>query len=380
MIGHSQYQYRKPAELTRLPIHLQSAGLLAVLAFAPACAFAQAPASTTDGQPGSSTTAPAPQAATLPAIKLSAGNVSVEAFTTKPAAPAAIGAAPGAALGITGSTSPLFGSTPPGTIGGGGIHATFGTDSLTVGLTGASAVVTPSNLLPNPSSNSLSTVYGADVSGHLFGNRVLVDSDFAVSPTGTDNSLTAALADHDNTSYRALLGYNFGSWSLKGGYQAIGTNFASPLTFLDMGSWSSPNNVAGPEFEANFQPTHSLSIGAHGNFLQGQEDAGALSPVGKNDQVSNLNLRAEYKVAGSSSIDLGYEWVQWNLHNDQGLLAAAGTPSEQYITVGVGHNFGDTALKMLYSVGNYTDDGTHMAPSGQNSHDEEAITQLSVAF
>ena len=324
----------------------------------------------------------------LPAITIGTGNTKILAFTTPRAitgyaAPTGLNSPSYSLQPISPGSQFLSGAGPQG-IGGGGIHATFGSsESLVLGITGATALST-SIVGGTPVSGPAVTVYGADLSGklHVFRtDRLLIESGIQVSPVGRDSSLAGAIAAGNNQSYRALVGYDFGSWSLKGGYQATDPYFASPLVLDGLGSWQDPNNVQGPVIDAHYQPTKSITLAARGNFLQGQNDVGSLSPVGRNDSISHVDFQAHYGLTRSSSLDLGYEWVQWDLKNDQGLLAAAGKPVEQYITIGVGHNFGpSTALKMLYRIGNYSDDGTHMSPTGQDLHDDEAIGQLSVKF
>jgi len=278
----------------------------------------------------------------------------------------------------------LTGSQAQG-IGGAGIRASFGSDrSLVVGVTSALAQNGSDPTRIAPSTPGYSAVYGVDVSGKLrvFSmDRILVDSGIEVSPVGPDTSLSAALGAGNNQSYRALLGYDFGAVTIKGGYQAVNPNFSSPLGFDSFSAWQNPGNVEGPVIDVNYSPTRSITFAALGNFLQGQNDVGSVSPLGKNDRVSHVNVQARYGLPGSSSLDLGYEWVEYDLNNDQGLLAAPGKPTEQYITIGVGHNFGSSAaLKMLYRIGNYADDGTHLSPTGQDIHDDEAVTQLSIKF
>jgi hypothetical protein len=275
----------------------------------------------------------------------------------------------------------LTGSQAQG-LGGAGIRASFGSDrSLVVGLTSAVAQGTGVNAGTSPYN---AAVYGIDVSGKLrvfSTDRLLIESGIEVSPVGPDTSLSSALSASNNESYRAMVGYNFGAVTIKGGYQAVNPYFSSPLSIDNLSAWQDPSNVAGPEIEAKYSPTRLITLAAHGNFLQGQNDIGAVSPIGRNDHVSHVNVLAQYGLPGSSSLDLGYEWVEYDLKNDQGLLAAPGKPTEQYITIGVGHNFGSsTALKMLYRVSNYVDDGTHLSPTGQDQHDDEAVTQLSIKF
>ncbi len=278
-----------------------------------------------------------------------------------------------------------------------GARITVGTpDTFVVGVTGLIARTTgdagplvgpygaPSNIDPykNKPYNNLS-VYGADFSGTLpFVKKsgLTLDGEVAVSPTGLDSRFGNVNSTKGDEAYYGELGYTFGPLVVKGGYKDIYTNFAAPGYWGRLGSWTNPTNVHGGIVSASYAITPDISLVGNGNFFQGQYNVGNTSPLGKNDKLDQYQVGVKYGLSSSSNVDLGYEWVQYDLKNDQHLLTAAGKPTEQYITLGVGHSFSQSAsLKLLYQIIDYKDKNTGFDPAG-DSKGGVALTQFSVKF
>jgi hypothetical protein len=229
-------------------------------------------------------------------------------------------------------------------------------------------------------------VYGVDFNGNIPYAKVSglsLYAEFANSATGLNSSLANVNSSHGTEAYDAELKYNFGQANVQAGYRDIYANFAAPGDWGRIGDYINPTNVRGPVVHASYDVTPTLSIMGDGNFYQGQYDDGYQNPLGKNDDLTQFDLGAKYGINKAYDLNLGYEWVQWNLKNDQMLLPNSGKPVEDYITIGVGHSFNQNAtLKLLYQIIDYKDDNTGFDPqaNGGNEHGGVAVTQLSVKF
>jgi len=243
-------------------------------------------------------------------------------------------------------------------------------------------------------------VYGADFHGNIpfVGNTgITLDSEVAMSQTGLFSHLGAANTDHGDVAWIAELGYKIDDVTVKGGYQQIGAAFAAPGYWGHVGTWTNPTNVEGPVADANIDITDNLSLVGKAYFYKGIDTvptyyAGQLvssaSPLGNKDDLNGFQADLKYGIARNYDVDLGYEFDQWTINNELGLLknpttgatASSGKPTEQYITLGVTHNFNQNAsLKLLYQVDDYSDHSTWFDPNG-DSQGSVALSQLSVKF
>ncbi|HEY3332278.1 MAG TPA: S-layer homology domain-containing protein [Capsulimonadaceae bacterium] len=266
-----------------------------------------------------------------------------------------------------------------------GARMTFGNpDKWTIGATAVLARTTLPTVDPVKTGTPITTasVYGADFNGDLpfFGGHALsLDAEFATNPTGNGSKFGNVNSDKGNEAWKALVGFHLGGLALHGGYREIYTNFNAPGSWGKIGSWTNPTNIRGAEVSGVFGLSDKLSINTEANFYQGRYDVAAQSPLGKDDKLNRANIGVKYGLSSTSTFDLGYEWVQWDLKNKQGLLAAAGKPTEQYITIGYGQNLNkNTAVKLLYQVLDYTDKGTGFG--GGDSKGGVLVGQASVKF
>lgn len=282
-----------------------------------------------------------------------------------------------------------------------GTHITFGAPGgFTVGVTGLLARVSEpieddffDNGLDNIAIDSWSDkpydtigVYGADLHGPIPGVSGLgFDGEYAISQTGSNSQFGNVNSTGGNEAWNANLSYNFGPVGVKAGYEQIYNNFEAPGYWGTIGSWSNPLNVKGGVFSANYSPMSALSLTASGNVLQGistidNSDGVSESPLGHSDDLDSFKVNAKYAFNSAYNVDLGYEWVQWNLKGDTGVTA--GKPLEQYINIGVGHPFSSNAtLKLLYQIINFSasSTGTSFDPGG-DSWGGVAVSQLEVKF
>jgi predicted porin len=286
-----------------------------------------------------------------------------------------------------------------------GARVTFGNpDAFTIGVTGLIARVNPSVILTSgisgfvpgfPSTftgpfdpynakpyNNLA-VYGVDFQGtvpFVKKSGLTLDGEFANSATGFDSRFGNVNSTKGTEAWYAELGYTFGPFNIKGGYKEVYNNFAAPGFWGKIGEYTNPTNIRGPIVHASFAITPTLSLVGDGNFFKGIYNLGDQNPLGKDDDLTSFDVGLKYGLTSAYNVDLGYEWVQWNLKNNQGLLLASGKPTEQYITIGLGHNLSrNSSLKLLYQIIDYKDKGTGFDPLG-DSHGGVAVTQFSVKF
>lgn len=264
-----------------------------------------------------------------------------------------------------------------------GARVTFGNpDSWTVGVTGL--LGTTDGVVTNPYSGNPSNnfgVYGAD------GMVVLpagftVQGEFALDTIGYDSVLGNVDDTKGNEAWWAGAGWGTGGFNIKADYKQVYTNFASPGYWGNIGSWVNPTNIEGPEVYARYAFTPSLSLNVEGEYYQGQYDEAnaALNPLNKDDKLYNVAGGLKYGLTSNTNVDLGYEWVEWDLQgNTQGVTK--GDPVQQFITIGVGHDINpNTAVKVLYQIDTYDGDGTNFYAGTDKANGGILVGQASVKF
>jgi len=312
------------------------------------------------------------------------------------------------AAGLNGSTGSRSGAYLPGSVVQGGINtptgqyideasglrATFGTpDTYTIGITGLLARVdttagpSPIDPITGKTYNNL-LVYGADYNGYIPGlekTGITLDGEVAVSATGLDSRLANADATKGNDAWKAELGYGFGPVSLKGGYQVVYSGYAAPGSWGKIGDWTNPTNIKGGLANISYAFSPSIKFVADGQYYQGQDNVGQNSPLGKEDHVGTFDVGVKSALTSAYSVDLGYEYVQWDLKNDQTLLNTHGNPTEQYITLGVGHPINKNSdVRLAYQIIRYSSDKTDFLGGGAdgtgNAVGGVATTQFDFKF
>jgi hypothetical protein len=265
-------------------------------------------------------------------------------------------------------------------------RVTWGTpDNINVGITGLIAQTNNAASLDPVKDNIYNNlaVYGADGSAVLpfVPNHALtIDGEVAVASTGFNSRFGNVNSSSGNEAWDANLGYAIGPLHLKAGYKEVYAAFAAPGYWGRIGSWTNPTNVKGPVVSADYAITPSLSASADGSFYKGGYDVGFENPLGKDDDLNAFDVGLKYGLTAAYNLDLGYSWDQYNLKNNQGQLLNSGKPTEQYITLGVGHSFSPNAsIKLMYQIIDYKDKDTGFDPAG-DSKGGVALTQVSLKF
>lgn len=234
---------------------------------------------------------------------------------------------------------------------------------------------------PKTSSAPMDT-YGAAVNGSL-------PLGFTVEANLSLDSLSNREADlskilNSPQAWNALLGYRWGAFNFKAGYREIDNGFVSPLTWSSTVLDPGLSNVQGTELAGSYSFTPRAMVVAGGLFYQGMPNDGQYSVLGITDHVNTANVGLNYGLGSNSSLNFGYEWVQWDFsHNTNLAPLLTGKPTEQYITVGLGHNVNKTtAIKLLYQVSEYNSNPSSSISSStplENSGDR-VLGQASFKF
>ena len=224
-------------------------------------------------------------------------------------------------------------------------------------------------------------VSSASVNGlRAFGRAPFTfDAQVGYDPLFPNTLATFGSASGSSESWKALLGYRWGALNLKAGVNQFSTG--SP-TLGDGSRAAAMNTFDGAEFDGSYTVSPTLRLRMGGQFYDGRANVGQQSVLGASDHMNRANLGVSYGLVHKSSLELGYEWVQWDLSNSQGALNAPGKPTEQYITIGVGQNVNkNAAFKLLYQVIDYKDKGTGFTSSNlPNSEGGAVVGQATIKF
>jgi hypothetical protein len=277
-----------------------------------------------------------------------------------------------------------------------GLRATFGTpDSYTIGVTGLlDRIQTTSGIVPvDPATGEAydtQLVYSADYNGYIPGlekTGLTLNGEFAVASDGSQDKFTQSNNTKGNEAWNAQLGYSFGPLTLKGGYQKILNDYAAPGDWGKIGDWQNPTNIKGALASASYTISSSLKIVADGDLYEGVNNVGSDSPLGSDDKLDSYDVGLKSALTSAYSLDLGYEYVYWDLKNHQDLasLNKLGKPTEQYITLGIGHPINKNSdIRLAYQIIDYKASGTDFeggSPSNTgNAYGGVATTQVDFKF
>ena len=285
-----------------------------------------------------------------------------------------------------------------------GVRATFGApEAATLGVTleqfgltnnGANGlgpndgINDPNRTGGNRQFNRL-TVYGVDFNGALpFGlpgvkkGGILVDASYNVSAHGFNQGFNNVGNGYRYASTDDQLAFAIGGLSLKGGYQYVGPEFSAPGYWGKAGAWTNPTNVRGPVASIKYAFTPKLTLNADYQAYKaayGRNKDGSLinSPLQQNDHLNRYQVGIGYGLSSSYGVDLGYENVQYDLRNTNGLLARSGKPVETYVNIGLGHTISNNAsIKLLYQIVHYDDKGTNfdtVSEAGNNGKSDGGV-------
>jgi hypothetical protein len=355
-------------------------------------------------------------------LGLTAGSVGIQAFAAKNSSDtdstlqAGLSADGSRSGGFLPGVDPGFGTA--GIEGGGGVltpadnyidqsagvRLTVGTpDTYTAGVTGLIARVDNSDLAVGTSPVDPDTgkpynnllVYAADYNGYIPGlesTGFTFDGEVAVSATGENSKFSSDDSTKGDEAIKAELGYTFGPVSIKGGYENVYADFAAPGYWGHVGTWTNPTNVEGGIVNVGYTIGPTIKLVADANIYKGKYNVGAANPLGNGDDLDSFDVGLKSALSSAYSLDLGYEYVYWKLaNNDDVLVDSAGNfvhgakPTEQYITIGIGHPINKNAdVKVLYQIIDYDQDNTDFSSGSPtntaNQYGGVAMTQVAIHF
>ncbi len=294
-------------------------------------------------------------------------------------------------------TGQIFQNTASPLTQGAGVRASIGTPSaIQVNGTLEEFGLT-NNTLDSQNFNNYNklTVYGADVNGVLpFGLGGLVKKGGIGVDGDYTNAVEGGLKNHAAYGYKYMqhdenLSLQFGSLTVKGGYQYVGPYFASPGYWGKIGSWTNPTNIQGAVYSAKFALSPKITL--NGDYEQYKSAyGGTTSPLQQGDHLHRYQFGIGYGLSSAYAVDLGYEDVLYELNNNGAggrntgnTGINAGNPHETYLTLGLGHSFNPNAsLKLLYQVVRYDDKGTGFDPTaaGGQANGGVGVAQFQLKF
>jgi hypothetical protein len=223
-------------------------------------------------------------------------------------------------------------------------------------------------------------VFGADLAGSIIGLGVAGEYD--QSTTGINSNIGKVNGGYYTQAWNAGVSDTLGSLDLKANYEAIYPYYNASGNWQAIGSWLNPTNIKGFKVDGAYQLSNKISLKGSGAGYQGIANVAADSPLGKDDKLVDATATLGFDLGKSTALDLGYEWVRWDLKGHQNELGLkAGKPVEQYLTIGIGHSIGrNAAIKALYQVLTYKDEGTGFNNGNGDTHGGVFVTQATVSF
>jgi len=225
-----------------------------------------------------------------------------------------------------------------------GVRATIGTPWKGVlGLTYYQAWSEP--LWSASVANDQAQVYGADLNIPI-GEFGFVGSWTKSNALANDRVVGAIDVDDDNNAWDGRFSGTFGKLNAAAGYKQIERNFAAAGAWDKIGRWTNPTNVKGPYVDFAYPIARKLKVALNGEFLTvidnvNIDNAFALRD---DDTVTKAEAGLKWGVSKSNSVDLGYQWVQWDPD-----LAGQDETIESYLTIGWAHQFSANAgMKIGY--------------------------------
>ena len=243
------------------------------------------------------------------------------------------------------------------------------------------------------------SVYGLDLNGGLpfalLGAKkgaITVSGAYTVSAEGANSGFNNVGNKDRYQSYEGMGGFNLGKLGVQAGYQFVGPYFSAPGYWGKIGAWTNPTNVKGPVYFLKYPVTTKLSLNAdyeqyHAAYGNNEDGTLIFSPLQSKDHVNRYQIGLGYGLSSSYGVDLGYEREEYDLRNNNGTLNQSGKPVEDYITIGVGHDFNKNAsFKLLYQIIHYNDHNTgfggNFGATGSDSNysGNQAVGQFSLKF
>jgi len=207
-----------------------------------------------------------------------------------------------------------------------------------------------------------------------------VTAEYAQSKTKDKAPSGAALPkiDDDNKAWDGAIGWQPGKLAIDLGYRQVERNFGGPGYWTKVGRWTNPTNIRGPYANLTYGLAPNVSLVANGAFYKGAKDVAALPDVidGKSDKLWKAEGGLKWGFTTTNSVNLGIEYIRWDPAD-----AGAGKTKEQYINIGLAHQFNPSAgLNISYQIIDYKP-GAGVAPYGTDKYKGGvAVAQIQAKF
>jgi len=193
-------------------------------------------------------------------------------------------------------------------------------------------------------------VYGADLAVP-FGNWGVAGSWTKSNALGNDLVPGAPDITDDNVAWDGQVNGTFGKLTAAVGYKSIGRNFTAAGAWDKVGRWTNPADVKGPYVDITIPIARKLKVALNGEMLEFIDNG-----PGK---VNKAEAGVKWGISKTNSVDLGYEWVQWDPDT-----AGVDTGVESYATIGWAHQMtANAGFKVGYQFVNW-DGGRDLVPYG----------------
>jgi hypothetical protein len=252
-----------------------------------------------------------------------------------------------------------------------GARVTVGVPKGTLGLSYIEAGGGPVTVAAGPFAGAYqdARVWGADLGIQL--GKFMVGADWTTTDT-FGNGATADI-DNDNTALDANVGFGLGKVDLKLGWKKIESNFTAPGSWDRLGSWVNPTDVQGEYAKAKIGLADRLDLMACAEFLKGID--GGSANLTNDDDVRYYNAGLKWGFTPTTDLNLGYELTKYSVAN-----LSTSDLDEQFITIGLGHQFNAAAsMKLTYQIVDFNGDGG-VDPDFADYKGNLAVAQFMVKF
>jgi hypothetical protein len=193
------------------------------------------------------------------------------------------------------------------------------------------------------------SVYGGDLKVNL--NPLEIAGGYAATDLQYD---THNVISKENYAWWGSAAFKAEKWGLEGGYKEIHSNFAAPGDWGRIGTWWNPTDIKGYWVGGNADLSENLTLKAKGEWYTGINDSyDAVSSLTSDDKVDRYSVDLGYKLNTSWGLNLGWEYVQYNLASRL-LTFTGGKPQEQWYNIGLNYGFSSNAkLSVLWQISDY---------------------------
>lgn len=256
-----------------------------------------------------------------------------------------------------------------------GARLSFGTPLKgNLGLTflQAAGPVATTSAVGLPTSYDTADVLGADLKIQL--GQFPFTAEYA--QTTTKGDLGVPKIDDDNKAWDGAIGWQPGKLAIDLGYRQVEPNFGGPGYWTKVGMWTNPTNIRGPYANLTYGLAPNVSLVANGAFYKGAKDVALPAVINnKSDKLWKAEGGLKWGFTTTNSVNLGIEYIRWDPAD-----AGAGKTKEQYINIGLAHQFNPSAgLNISYQIIDYKPGTT--APYGTGTYKGGvAVAQIQAKF